>query len=149
MGGFDFGSLIQAVAPSVIGAFSAAQKPDYTGRELDIQQQQFAQNMALDREKMAQALMIAQMNAAAGSAGAGSAVAAARIKAATDEKAIRQQALQALMEGRLKQADLANPEQINSANQFKANKASETGQTGLSAFMALADKLQAPLLRRG
>jgi hypothetical protein len=144
----DWGQIIAAAAPALISTFGSVFKPDYEQQKLDQGAQQFSAEQSLARDKLNQEMAIAQLQAAASGSGAGAAVAAARIKAAVDEKAIRQQAIQALMEGRLKQAELLNPEVANSAGQALAAEKRTTGQTGLQAFMSLADRLQAPLLRR-
>lgn len=148
----DFGALLTAAIPGLITAgssyLSESNKPDYTQQQLDQNASQFAQTQALDREKLAQAMMIAQMNASAGNAGAGAAVTAARIKAATDEKAIKQQALQALLSGKLKQAELATGDTAVAAGSKVAEEARLRGQTGAQAFSDLVARMQAPLLAR-
>lgn len=143
------GSAIIAGTTLISGLMQPDKAPmsEYQEGQLALERETLSANQALERERLAQQLAIAQMNAAASGAGAGATVTAARIRDATERQALKDARNKTLLEGNMKLADSMKPEVIGELGMKQASLAQGTGQLGVDAFDRLVARMQAPLLR--
>lgn len=100
----------------------------------------FEATQALEREKMAQAMQIAQMNAASAGAGSGAALEAARLGARVNLAALREKAAADSIAAAL-QSFAQNQNTLTAANQQRIGAAQGLGSAGLQGFGAMANLL--------
>lgn len=137
------GGILEKVIPGLIVgglgtvASSYGPKPqqDYASTQAG-----FEANQALAREKLAQDLLIAKMNAGSAGAGAGAAIAAARIAAKVNLAALREKAMADALSARFSQNQL-QAQSIGQAADRRVNTAQGVGQAGLSGYGNMANVL--------
>lgn len=150
----DFGSIIEAALPSLIQSgsslFGNLYKPvdPNTTATLDYDKGRDTANLALEQDKLQQAMAIAQMDAASRAAAAGATVRAAGLQAGAENNATHQRGLQAGLEGRMNQVKFLNPEVRNAAATNLSSIQEKGGESAQSGLLALAQLLQNPLLRQ-
>lgn len=125
-------SFISSLVNSIPSAAQTFLKPD-APQSYQNTQAGFEALQALEREKLAQELAIAQMNAAAGGAGAGAAIQTAKINARTALAQLKEKQMADILAAQLGEykarGDLLGNASTNTIAALQ--KAGETGQAGL------------------
>lgn len=143
MGGFFeelfSGNSISNLIQGALGATAALSAPE---QELPYGSTQagFDAQMAFEREKLAQAMEIARMNAASAGAGSGAALAAARLGAKVNLAALREKAAADRLAAMLGAQQLSQST-LSNANAQRVQAAQSLGQSGLQGYGQMANLL--------
>ena len=133
------GSLLPIIQSGLYGAATLG-RPE-PQQDYGATQAAYDQKYAFEREQLAQALQIAQLQAGAGGAGASAALEAAKIAARTRIAELKEKMLADQLALKF-QARRGEPELLTRAMEAQAGAARGAGQAGLEGFSRAAQVLQ-------